>query len=182
MMPFQQQLNKELQIFKREKKKKQIRRGDALTLATIRWKATSSSSNLSFPFPNFLSAIQCFFFLIYKDPEQKTPLKFMFLFLIYYHTANLPLGSLRLVYSRTSLPAMFQNSKPETGKKIGCLSLNWRVFVLNQNLKGNFYFRRLEPEPEPPTLIFLLGIIFISLCPGWCHGAGDSCGLQADRP
>ena len=71
----------------------------------MRWKVVSSSSIFSFPFPHFLSVQSnpfCFFFFtilnitkwfLMKKERKKEREK--------------PLGSVRLVYSRTSLPAIF---------------------------------------------------------------------------
>ena len=79
----------------------------------MRWKVVSSSSIFSFPFPHFLSVQSnpFFFFLFhytkyYKmifNEERKIERK---------KEREKPLGSVRLVYSRTSLPAIFLFSIP----------------------------------------------------------------------
>lgn len=75
------------------------RRCDQLTFATIRWKVTSSSSILSLPFPDFLSVnttITLHSSNKYSTKETQIRRK----------KKAKPLGSERLVYSRTSLPAI----------------------------------------------------------------------------
>ena len=76
----------------------------------MRWKVVSSSSIFSFPFPHFLSVQSnpfCFFFFLFHytkyykmifNEERKIERK---------KEREKPLGSVRLVYSRTSLPAIF---------------------------------------------------------------------------
>lgn len=69
----------------------------------MRWKAISSSSILSFPLPNFLSAIWLHVNETLINEKRES--------FAWVNGANVPLGSVRLVYSRTSLPAMAANCR-----------------------------------------------------------------------
>lgn len=71
----------------------------------MRWKVISSSSIFSFPFPHFLSVTLTKFTFVTRDKIWNLMcLKW------YKRRRNIPLGSVRLVYSRTSLPAILADT------------------------------------------------------------------------
>ena len=88
-----------------------VARRFGLTFATMRWKVMSSSSILSFPFPNFLSAHA-------QGPKPHSGIRWenrkggkkvgvrVTRWIGGRERRRTPLGSLRLVYSRTSRPDM----------------------------------------------------------------------------